>query len=31
MKSGDLSIQPRLKNNAFLVKKQSAVDKNKHC
>ena len=27
MKAGKLSIQPRLKNNAFLVKKQSAVDK----
>ena len=27
MRAGDLSIQPRLKNNAFLVKKQSAVGK----
>ena len=26
-KAGDLSIQPRLKNNSFLVKKQSAVNK----
>ena len=29
-RAGDLKIQPRLKNNAFLVKKQSSVHKNYH-